>query len=172
MLKLLGAIIVVACTGCSGMLKARKYALRPKELRSLQAALQVLETEIIYGSTPLPDAMREVAVRSEKNVAFLFYSAREELLSMTGCTVQEAWGKALDKFSRRTVLEGCDLAVLHRLGNYLGMSDREDQAKHLHLAMGQLKIESINAAEKSKTHVKLWNYLGFLSGLLLVTVFY
>lgn len=172
MVKLLGAITVITCTGYLGMLKARKYALRPKELRNLQAALQILETEIIYGATPLPEAMELVAARAEKSVAFLFYHAGQELLSMTGCTVKEAWDKALDMFSSRTVLENSDLVILRQLGNCLGMSDREDQAKHLRLAMEQLKIESVNAMEKSRTHVKLWNYLGFLTGLMLVTVFY
>jgi len=172
MIKLIGAITVIACTGYLGMNKARKYALRPRELRNLQAALQILETEIIYGATPLPEAMEQVSARTEKNITFLFHSARRELLSMTGCTVKEAWDNALDLFSSRTVLEDSDLRILRQLGSCLGMSDREDQAKHLHLAMEQLKVEAVNATEKARTHVKLWNYLGFLTGLLLVTVFY
>ncbi|MTI84168.1 MAG: stage III sporulation protein AB [Firmicutes bacterium] len=172
MIRIAGAVLVIACMGYLGMSKARKYALRPKELRNMQAALQILETEIIYGATPLPEAMELVASRIDKNTAPFFYQAGQELQSMTGCTVKEAWDKALGVFSSRTLLEDSDLRILRQLGNCLGMSDSRDQAKHLHLAMEQLKIEAMNAAERAKTHVKLWNYLGFLTGLLLVTVFY
>lgn len=172
MIKLLGAIIIITCTGLLGMSKARKYALRPAELRNLQSALQILETEIIYGATPLPEAMEQVAARTEKSISSFFGNVRKELLSMTGCTVKEAWDRALELFASRTVLDKADISILRQLGTYLGMSDREDQAKHLHLAMEQLKLEAANAAEKAKTHVKLWNYLGFLSGLLLVILFY
>jgi stage III sporulation protein AB len=172
MIKIMGAALVIACTGYAGMARARKYALRPRELRSLQSALQILETEIIYGATPLPEAMEQVAARTERSIAFLFKQAGKELLSKTGCTVKEAWDRALEKFAARTILEDSDLRILRQLGNSLGMSDRQDQEKHLHLAMEQLRLEAASASEKAKTHVKLWNYLGFLTGLLLVTVFY
>lgn len=172
MLNILGAIMVITCTSLLGMYKAQKFASRPRELRSLQSALQILETEIIYGATPLPEAMKQVANRTDKKISLLFNYARNELTSFNGCTVKEAWDKAVDAFSTRTVLDSTDISILKQLGSCLGMSGREDQSKHLHLAMEQLKLETANASEKARTHVKLWNYLGFLSGLLLVFIFY
>lgn len=172
MIKFIGASTVVLCTGLMGMSKGRKYALRPRQLRNLQSALQMLETEISYGATPLPEAMEQIALRTGKPENILFNAAREELMSMTGCTVKEAWERSLNLFSRHSVLEESDYIVLRQLGSSLGISDRQDQSKHLHLALEQLKAQEANAADRASTHVKLWNYLGFLAGLSLVTIFY
>ncbi|MCF8009742.1 MAG: stage III sporulation protein AB [Clostridiales bacterium] len=171
MFKLIGALMIVSCTGIMGMIKAREYAMRPRELRSMQSALQMLETEIIYGATPLPEALEYVAERCEKNISRLFRQVEQELIVSHGCTVKEAWDRALYLYAPPFFQKG-DTSILSQLGNCLGMSDREDQSKHLHLAMEQLKLETTSAKEKAKSQVKLWNYMGFLAGLMIVTILY
>ncbi|KUK81824.1 MAG: Putative thioredoxin [Pelotomaculum thermopropionicum] len=64
------------------------------------------------------------------------------------------------------------LLILRNLGSSLGISDRDDQIKHLHLAMEQIRAETVAAEEEAARNVKLWSYLGFLGGLLLVLVLY
>jgi stage III sporulation protein AB len=61
---------------------------------------------------------------------------------------------------------------LRSLGSSLGISDRADQIKHLTLAMEQIKLENIKAEDEAARNVKLWNYLGFLGGLVIVMILY
>jgi stage III sporulation protein AB len=172
MLKILACLVIISAGGICGMLVARSYSLRPVELRSLKSALQMLETEITYASTPLAEALGLVAARTDYRLAPLFEETRKELLSMSGCTAREAWEKALLKFYPRSSLIGCDISILRSLGGALGISDSSDQSKHLRLAREQIEAELEKAEISAQQHVKLWNYLGFLGGLVISLIFY
>ena len=170
MLKLLGSVIIVASCGMAGLLKARVYIRRPSELRALRSALQILETEIAYAASPLAKAFQTVAACSENNVADLFKAASQELLRMSGQTAGEAWDKALAVFYPQTALTHSDLSILRNFGSTLGISDREDQIKHLRLTQEQLKAETEKADEEAGRNAKIWNYFGFFGGIVAVLI--
>ncbi|MDO7788625.1 stage III sporulation protein SpoIIIAB [Desulforamulus aquiferis] len=170
MLKLLGAIIVVFSCTLIGLTVASAYSRRPGEIRALQNALQLLETEISYGATPLPDALASVSERCDTRVALLFNRAAQELMTMRGITAREAWEIALSEYYPKSALSRIDRSILLELGNSLGVSDREDQVKHLMLAKEQLKLEQTKAEDASIKNTKVYNYLGFLGGLTLVLI--
>lgn len=171
MLKLIGAGILIFSSGMAGMTVARGYAQRPRQLRFLQHALQMLETEIIYGLTPLPRALERVAQRCDRSIAPIFTKARLNLMDGSGSSVGEAWHKGLVEVYLEMALSKGDQGILEALGASLGLSDKEDQQKHLKLAVEQLKQETVKAEEAAKKNVKLWNYLGFLGGLALTVAF-
>jgi stage III sporulation protein AB len=170
--KFFGSVIVFLGCGLAGMLVARSYSLRPGELRGFQAALRMLETEITYAATPLGEALLTLAERSDRRVAVFFRYVLAELSSDPGSAFQEAWEKALKKFYRETSLLKSDLDILNNLGKALGRSDRQDQRRHLCLAGEQIALEAAKAEKEALTRVKLWNYLGFLGGLVIILLFY
>lgn len=172
MLKLAGAVIVIVASGLSGLVVAGNYSRRPRELRALRSALQMLETEVAYSATYLPEALKQVAGRCDQSSALLFSGAADELSSMSGATAAEAWEKALNNYYPGTALKAGDLSVLRHLGGTLGISDKEDQIKHLRLAMEQLSAATAAAEDEAARNVKLWSYLGFLGGLLVVLLLY
>lgn len=172
MLKLLGAVLVLVTSSLAGFCVARGFSRRPGELQSLRASLQMLETEITYTATPLAEAMERVGARAEPGIATLFLRAGEELRAMSGCNAQEAWDRALLALYSTTALRPVDLSILRQLGASLGVSDRQDQSKHLRLAMEQLGVQMNRAAEEAGRQVKLWNYLGFLGGLAIILLLY
>lgn len=172
MLKLIGAAMVVAASGLSGLGIAGNYSRRPRELRTLRSALQMLETEVAYGATHLAEALVQVAGRCDRLVEPLFSRAAAELSSSSGVTAALAWENALINYYPGTALKPQDLSILRSLGSSLGISDREDQVKHLHLTMEQIKTETAGAEEEAARNVKLWSYLGFLGGLMIVLVIY
>jgi stage III sporulation protein AB len=132
----------------------------------------MLETEIAYGANHMKEALEQVAARCDKAVAPLFSRAAADLSSSSGITAAAAWENSLCAFYRESTLKPQDLLILRSLGSSLGISDREDQIKHLDLAMEQVKSENIKAEEEAARNVKLWNYLGFLGGLLAVLILY
>ncbi|AQS58492.1 stage III sporulation protein SpoIIIAB [Desulforamulus ferrireducens] len=171
MLKILGAATVIISCTLIGLIVANGYSRRPREIRALLNALQMLETEVSYGATPLPEALALVAQRCDPRVALLFNRASEELLTLRGITARESWQAALNELYPKSALNQSDRTILLELGNNLGVSDREDQLKHLALAREQLKLEQAKAEEDSQRNTKIYNYLGFLGGLTLVLIF-
>lgn len=170
MLKIIGSVLVIAAGGLAGALIARSYERRPRELRELSSGLQMLETEIIYGATPLPDAFERVSRSCRGAVSTLFSSASEGMRTGKGFTAEEAWGNALARLAQVTSLKRDDIDVLKELGAFLGISDRDDQEKHMRLTAEQMRRQIEKAENEARTNVKLWNYLGLSSAVVLVMI--
>lgn len=172
MLKLVGAIIVVLACGMIGFSIARNYIRRPQQLKVIQAALQMLETHIIYSAAPLPEALHMISQRSDPKIGPIFRKTGELIGREEGYSASEAWHAALEEYFPETSLNNDDLTVLKNFGASLGISDREDQEKHIRLAGEQIKMELAKAEEAAVKGSKLWRYLGFLGGLLIVLIIY
>ncbi len=172
MLKLFGAVLALAACAGIGFTLARNYTERPRQLRAIESALQMLETEIVYGATPLTEALDHIAAGCEPGINILFHQTAKELRQAGGCTAGEAWQQALAALFLVSALKNTDIAVLKRLGVSLGLSDRLDQEKHLKLAREQLRQEIKNAEELALKNGRLYRYLGVLGGLALVLILY
>lgn len=172
MYKIIGGLLVVSVSGLAGWNVAKVYARRPVELRQFISALQVLETEITYVVTPLPEALSSVAEQLDAPAKNFFEQVANELISNRGCSAREAWNNVLEHYYQESVLSRNDLSILRGLGNSIGISDREDQGKHLHLATEQLKMALVKSEDAAAKNVKLWNYLGLLGGLIVVLALY
>lgn len=170
MLKVIGAATLFLACGLFGLNAAGGYLRRPVELRAIRSALAMLETEIVYGATALPEAFQRVAGRSDRAAAPLFKMAAEEIKTMTGTTAREAWGKALSAYYHKTSLAMEDLSILTDLGSSLGISDREDQTRHLRLAIEQIGSSTAAAEAVAARNARLWSYMGFLGGLCMVLI--
>lgn len=168
MIKLIGALLVIAAGTLFGFYQAGRYAARPRELRQLSGALQRLETEIGYGHTPLPEALERTASASEPPVSELFIAAASGLSGEDGLTFRESWEAAVRGKWDLTSMGAAEQGVLLRLGSALGISDKDDQIKHLKLALVQLKSEEDTAREEQARYEKMWKSLGLLSAALVV----
>lgn len=172
MFKLIGVCLTLTACGYIGLTWARIYEKRPQQLTALEGALQLLETEIIYTATPLQEAMKHVSQRCDPDISELFRNMAAELEKTEGATAGEAWERAADDFYSGTALNQRDLHILKRFGASLGVSDREDQAKHLEMTRSQLRLASTQAETLSRKNSTIFKYMGFLSGLFLVLVLY
>jgi len=150
---------------------SQQYANRPRHIRTLIQALQRLETEITFGHTPLPEALRRIAGQTSEPVAEMFRRAAEELESHTARTA-DAWQTSVRASWGRTAMKESEQDIVLQLGHSLGASDRLDQIKHLRLAMNQLQCEEENAAEEERRYAKMWRSLGMLGGALVVILMF
>lgn len=172
MFKLLGAIIVITVTTYGGFFVAKTFRDRPKELRILQQALQMIETEIVYGSVPLDIIMEHIGNRIPKNINLFFLNMSKNLRELDGISTYECWEKAINNNFSKTTLKKQDKEVLMNFGQTLGISDREDQMKNIKLTLKNLSTEEILAREEQKTYEGLSKNLGILLGLLIVIMIY
>jgi len=173
MFKLLGAVFILAASTMGGFYIAKKYTERPRQLRVMQQALQMLETEIVYGAVPLDMAMKHIGDRlSGSIVKKIFITMSNNLRELDGASSFECWQMAINKHFYETSLKSQDREILLQFGQTLGVSDREDQIKHLKLAIQTLATEEDLAREDQKKYEKLSKNLGVLLGLLIVILIY
>ncbi|MDK2798707.1 MAG: stage sporulation protein [Clostridiales bacterium] len=170
-LKLIGCILIVGSSTIMGYTIANKYAKRPEELRALQAALQMLESEIIFSVNPLPDAFERISKYVPKNIHKLFAHSAYLLKQRTGITAQEAWSISVHQTREEMHLEKEDREILISFGNSLGCSDREQQLKNIHLACSKLALEEKKAEKLREKNEKLYKNLGVLGGILVALIF-
>ncbi|GGF87011.1 stage III sporulation protein SpoIIIAB [Paenibacillus abyssi] len=168
MIKIIGAVLVLFAGTMIGFQQAAKFAARPRQLRQLAHALQRLETEIGYGYTPLPEALARAVFTIPEPVAGVFRNTASQLCDTKGLTFQECWEIAINEQWSMTAMKDNEKVVLLRLGSALGISDRDDQIKHIRLALLQLKSEEDAAREDQGRYEKMSKSLGILAAALIV----
>jgi len=171
MVKLIGAVLILFSASMVGWQIGKYYACRPLQLRALLIALQMLETEIVYGLTPLHRAFVKIGHRVQKEVGQLFLTAAE-LLITEEAGVEGCLAKSIRKHWSETALRKEEKGVLHSLGQVLGTTDREDQQKHLRLAITHLRGLEEEARVEQAKYERMYKSLGFLGGLLVVILMF
>jgi stage III sporulation protein AB len=163
--KLIASMLIICSSGMAGLLAGAAYSLRTRQLRTLQEALQLLDTEIMYGATPLPAALSKVAAAAGEVVGSLFGEAGDLLGKSRGLTAAEAWNLSVERNVRRTALIEEDRAILRSFGETLGSSDRAEQHKHITLTAFHLRQEEEKAEGNRQKNERIWKYGGFLVGI-------
>lgn len=172
MLKLLGAMMILLSATLFGFYQAQQYSRRPKQIGEVIRALQRLETEIVYGFTPLQEALAKIAHSCPRPVSAIFGHAAEELSQAGGRSAQQIWQQSLQEHWRHTSMKTGEQNIVQQLGFTLGLSDSADQVKHLRLAIQQLQGELEGSEEERKRYESMWRSLGLLMGALLVILMY
>lgn len=148
------------------MVVGERYARRPRELAALRVALQVLLSEIDYGLTPLPAALERAARAAGGEVAAFLEDAARRLSARRDAGAQDALREALARAD--LALAAADRDVLLALGAALGTSGREDQVRHLMLALRRLELAEDEARREGERGQRLARWLGVLGSLALV----
>lgn len=172
MIKLIGAVLIIAATTGWGLYRASLFASRPRQIRQLIHALRRLATDITYGSTPLPEALGKIGSQSAKPLDRMFGAMAERLGTGKTEAVREVWQQTIRHYWGQTAMASAEQEALLELGNTLGVSDREDQLKHLELAITMLQQEETTAREEQQRYEKLCRSLGLLGGALIVILIY
>lgn len=168
MLKLIGASLILLATTLVGIYFAKKLSDRTEQLRELLMSLQILETEICYGVTPLETAFKKMSFKESGIIGQLFSRCAYYFQSLDGASTYECWTKSLTEITPKLALEKSELEWLAHFGQIVGNSDREDQQKHIQLMMTHLKNREVEAREEQLKYEKMYKTLGFLAGVLLV----
>lgn len=166
--RILGSLLLVAAAVQLGNLYATKFTKRRLELKDLGDSLDLLETEVFYGATPLPQALRHLAGRSASTAARLFSLSAAHLESSDA--FPEAWKRAVGTYFEASCLHPKDKDALVFLGDVLGTSDRADQSRHLKAAVQRVRHLEADAERTEAPSVKLWRSVGLLGGLALAVL--
>lgn len=170
MYKALGALLVIGSFGYAGLRVGRVFRLRTDLLRNLQNGLNLLETEISFAATPLPIAMQRVGEKLSQESAIPFLHAARLLREAAGITADEAWEEGIRQLTRSIPLTKEELSILIVFGRSLGSSSKNEQIKNIALAREQLSMQEKQAWEARNKKERMWQYLGFCLGAVVVLV--
>lgn len=170
--KLIISVIIIGCSSLIGIIHANTFIERTKLLASLISTLQMLETEIVYTATPLPEMLIKIAKKSRIEIARIFETTVNILDKKEGYLFAEAWKKAIEQETKETVFNEGDKELLISLGNNLGISNSVDQVKHIHLTREEIKRSYELSIISQKKNTRLYRNLGFLLGITIVIIFF
>ncbi|NLL43906.1 MAG: hypothetical protein GX251_11265 [Firmicutes bacterium] len=171
LMKGVGAGLILFSTGAMGMILARSFSIQVHNLRQLISFIQVLESEIQFAKTTLPNVIAAEARQSSGDIGRFLQLVNKGLAAGTGERFSVIWEEGLNNLAANG-LPAAVLEDLHHVGEVLGMSDTAEQVKHLKVAMHRLGQALETAEQEREKQARLWQYLGFSAGLLIILLLF
>ena len=165
MMRLLGAVLVVAGCGALGLAGAARLDGRVRDLGELAAGLDTLQRELGWRLAPLPQGL-DTAARAVRGPAAQFFAhCAREAGRQEGRSFQQVWREGLSAVPLRLASE--DRALLERLGPVLGRYDGDSQRLALEDTAAGLRTLQGEAADDRRRLGRVYGVLGMTAGLFL-----
>ncbi|SHJ49187.1 stage III sporulation protein AB [Paramaledivibacter caminithermalis] len=169
-LKLTVGTVLLFSSWAIGYLISLKYGLRVRQIEYFISALNSLENDIVYYSNPLPVAMKRIADRSHKSIAWVFEETWEKLNNREGNGIDEAWKQVINNNIDLLFLTGEDIEIIVDFAKELGLGNKETQRKHFEYTKILLIQQKGKAIKEKEKNGKIFNKLGALLGLAIVII--
>lgn len=164
LLKLASSILIFLSSSTIGYLYGKTYSSRLENLIYLEQCIKILETEIVYGATPLPVALSNVFRKGKSKVSYIFEEIKDDLLLNKREGVYHSFLSVEDKLYDNLHLIKEDVEIFLALGRVLGTSDRSDQQKNFTLILNQIAGQILEAKIEKNKNEKLYKSLGVIGG--------
>jgi stage III sporulation protein AB len=166
-MKWIGALLFISATTWLGFEWSNRLTKRPKHIRQLINALQVLEAEILYSQLALQDAFASIAKQIPAPCSAFFNSLKERMLE-SYIDFEITWVESVRLYIEQSSLGTNEEEILLQFGRTLGQHDFDQQQKHIQLTIKHLERELQDAREDQEKYGKMAKNLGFLTGLFIV----
>ncbi|MEF9952606.1 MAG: hypothetical protein RR840_00020 [Clostridium sp.] len=170
MLSILGSAMIILSTTLVGFYYSRGFAYRLKVVRDFQYALTMLQSEIIYASSPLIEALSYVSDKTEGNVSRFFKEFSASLYKREIEGIQEGFRVSIESYKKSLMLEEDEIDTISSFLKSLESSDSESQKTSFNITMKKFEAFEKRADGIMNKNEKLYKYLGVCTGLLLVIV--
>lgn len=169
-LKTFGSLLIILSSSLMGYMYGTCYKDRVDNLVLLENCIKLLETEVIYGANPLPEALISVYKKGNPKVSYIFKKIADELtINKTG-TVLVCFQSVVNILKDELSFKNEDIELFLTLGRTIGASDRLDQEKNFKLILAQIKTLEVEARLSKDKNEKLYKSLGILLGLAIVII--
>src|SRR5690554_2887498 len=138
MFKIISSLGVFLTSSIIGFLYGHRYSARLDNLVYLKQCIKILETEIVFGATPLPDALLNVYKKGNPQVSIIFKEISEELSRNKRHEVINSFSTVVDYLYSKLNFSKQDVEMFLSLGQVVGTSDRDDQEKNFNLVLNQI----------------------------------
>ena len=136
----------------------------------MEQCFKILETEIVYGATPLPEALNNIYKKGNKRVSFVFRDIRNHLISSGKGDVFYSFHSVIEPLKDELNFIEEDIEIFLSLGRVVGSSNRQDQEKNFKLLLNQIGFLQEDAKVERDKHEKMFKNLGILTGLAIIII--
>lgn len=169
-IKLFGIILIILAGTGIGFKASENLLMQNNQLKKLRQMLTILRGEIKFNNSTLAQAMDNIKGRvAEPLDEFLAYVA-SNLNEYSGTTLKKIWENGINEVLSKSYLSKKQLGRLKELGDNLGFLDMEMQLATIDLFIEQLNQEIEENDKKTKDNCKLYKYLGFMGGILVILI--
>lgn len=168
MLKILACVMVISASSAIGFTYAEGFKKRTKQLSELQRCINQLQNYIVYTRTPLPEAIFNISHKSVSPIKNIFEEVSKLLFSNEVNNVYEAFYKVLNDKNKTLNLKKEDINVILDMAKTLGECDIDGEKRMFNLALSSLKKQIEISEDSMNKNVKMYRYLGFSLGTMLV----
>lgn len=163
MMRMLGAVLVIAGCGALGLAGVARLDGRVRDLGGLAAGLDALQRELGWRLAPLPQALDTAAKAARGTAADFFSRCARGSREPDGQPFQQIWNTALSAAPLRLTAE--DRVLLERLGPVLGRYDGDSQRLALEDTAAGLRSLQGDAADDRRRLGRVYGVLGMAAGL-------
>ncbi|MDI6705401.1 MAG: stage III sporulation protein SpoIIIAB [Bacillota bacterium] len=167
-LKMIACSVVLFSATAAGFVIAGRFSGRVRDLRLIQEGLKMMESEILFTSTQLPEALLNTSAKLEAPLDRVFVHAAQILEGRMGYTAGEAWNLAFEKYLEALCFNKEDLEIIRDFGKSLGSTDKANQEKNFRLARLQISSQQVKAEEDRGRNERMYKNLGFLLGVTII----
>ncbi len=168
MIKIIGCVVILGASTMAGFIYSERLKYRVFQLNEIQRAIYQLQNEITYVHALLPDAFKSIANKSKEPINELFNKTSEFLSDNEYENVYQAMNSAVDSIKNKLYLSTDDINVILDLAKTLGESDIQGQNSMFTLTLDNLKKQIKISEEFMHKNIKMYRYLGFSFGAMLV----
>lgn len=167
-LKLIGAVFVLAGCGGIGFRIAANHRFEEKNLRQLIGILDYMECELQYRLTPLPELCRGASREFSGLLGSVFYELSTEMDAQISSDLEQCMSVALTKKGKLPPLTQEKLLLL---GKTIGRFDMEGQIKGLEAVRQECRRQAEALAFNRDARLRSYQTLGLCAGAALAILF-
>ena len=160
MLKfILISIMFLICTFI-GFYLGEKYRQRTLNLKEMQKALMILNSEILYANTPLPEALLDISKKVSDPISKILAKTSKNLELGEVLSVNDAFDDAFNTYKEEVALTKDDYKLISDFFKSIGECGIVGQERIFKLALEGLNINYLEANSEAKTNIKIYRALG------------
>ena len=159
--KWIGAILIIVSCGGFGLSLARSHRREESTLRQLISALDLMECELQYRLTPLPELCRQAGMESQGSIRTVLLGLSQELDAQIAPDVAICMHAVLSRVKDMPLRTA---EVLDKLGNSLGRFDLMGQLKGLEAIRSDCRRTLEELSYNKDQRLRSYQTLGFCAG--------
>jgi stage III sporulation protein AB len=167
-LKLSLSMCIFILSTYIGFAYGETFRKRQSQLKEILKALTILENDVMYGTTPLPEALENLSHKVCKPLSKFIEAIANRL---TKGDVESVHQGALEEFlilEKEFYLNKDDKKIMEDFFKSLGESGVYGQEKIFFLAIEGIKMNLNDADDSAKKNIKLYRYLGVCLGAMII----
>ena len=163
MFRILILIIIFLAFSYGGYAYGEKFNKRYKNLKEILKNILLLQNEIVYNMTPLPEALQSIGMKCRTPIKELVLDSSHLLSEGKEDSVYDAFKHIYEK-ENNFYLNRDDERVLEDFLKSLGELGVYGQEKMFNLVISNLNINIKEAEIELNKNIKLYRYLGVCIG--------